>query len=253
MLRTHNLAIGYGKQIVCGPINFELGQGELMGIVGINGIGKSTLLKTLARFQPALAGDIRLKGRPLEKHSAGEMAQLLSVVLTEPIAAKHMRVQELIALGRQPYTNWLGRLSTKDGEEIEKAMTLLDLQDMRNAPCAELSDGQLQRVLIARAMAQGTDIMLLDEPTTHLDLYHKVSILKILKTMAHSLRKSVIYTTHDIELGIQLCDKLLILNGDQNPFDQPCNLIMDRQFERLFPSENVTFDPKTGSFKVRNI
>jgi iron complex transport system ATP-binding protein len=252
-LKTVDLRVGYGSHSVCSPVNFAVGQGELIGIVGINGIGKSTLLRTLAGFQPAISGELFLDGTPLENFTQTQLAQKISVVLTEPIAAKNMAVHELISLGRQPYTNWLGRLSDQDKIQIDRALELLHLQDLKDKKCSALSDGQLQRVLIARAMAQSTDIMLLDEPTTHLDLYHKVEILKILKTMAHKLSKSIIYTTHDIALAIQLCDKILILNNQQNPYNQPCNLILDKHFERLFPAENVAFDPETGSFKVQNI
>ncbi|MEX0314343.1 MAG: ATP-binding cassette domain-containing protein [Allomuricauda sp.] len=124
------------------------------------------------------------------------------------------------------------------------------LTDLRYNKCHELSDGQLQRVLIARAMAQDTPLILLDEPTTHLDLYHKVQILKLLQQLAHSKGKTILFTTHEIDLAIQLCDKILILDGNQNPNGTPHDLIEQKCFEELFPKEMVQFDAKTGSFKV---
>ncbi len=250
IVKIKELAVGYGSKTVAQNINFELEHGVLCGIVGVNGIGKSTLLRTLAGFQPKLSGIIEVKNKSLDKHSPSELAQNLSVVLTEQPASKNLTVQELIALGRQPYTNWIGTLTSADKEHIQKSLDAFLLQELRFNKCHELSDGQLQRVLIARAMAQDTPLILLDEPTTHLDLYHKVQILKLLQQLAHQNQKTILFTTHEIDLAIQLCNNILILDGDNNPFGDPCELIEQKHFERLFPSEMVQFDAKTGSFKV---
>ncbi|MGB5555111.1 MAG: ATP-binding cassette domain-containing protein, partial [Flavobacteriaceae bacterium] len=130
------------------------------------------------------------------------------------------------------------------------ALQLLELKPLQHKKCHELSDGQLQRVMIARALAQDTSIILLDEPTTHLDLYHKVQILKILKSIAHSTNKTIVFTTHEIEMAIQLCDRMLLLDNARNPFGQPCELIEQKAFETLFPPDAVLFDAKTGTFRV---
>ena len=250
IISTKNLTIGYGKAVVAQNINFDLHPGELCGIVGINGIGKSTLLRTLGKFQSKLQGEIHINGTSSEKVSASQLSKTLSVVLTEAPASKNLTVQELIALGRQPYTNWLGSLTAQDKKQITGSMESFLLTELRNRKCHELSDGQLQRVLIARAMAQDTPLILLDEPTTHLDLFHKVQILKLLRELAHNQKKTIVFTTHEIDLAIQLCNKILILDGKQNPFGEPCELIQQKHFERLFPLEMVLFDAKTGSFKV---
>jgi iron complex transport system ATP-binding protein len=157
---------------------------------------------------------------------------------------------DLLALGRQPYTNWLGKLSSNDISTINKSITLLELDSFLEKKCYELSDGQLQRVLIARALVQDTSIILLDEPTTHLDLYHKVHILKLLKSIAHKTEKTILFTTHEIELAIQLCDKMLVLDGLNNAFDEPCKLIENKSFDTLFPTDIIVFDAATGSFKI---
>ncbi len=225
-------------------------KGELAAVVGVNGIGKSTLLRTLGNVQPRLAGTIALNGRPLKTYSSLELASEISIVLTEPIASKNLTVVELIALGRQPYTNWIGTLSQNDKLEIEAAIQMIKLEGLRHKKCYELSDGQLQKVMIARALAQNTSIMLLDEPTSHLDLYHKAHILKLLKSIAHQTNKTVLFTTHEIDLAIQLCDKMLLLEKDKNTFGRPCELIEQKSFENLFPSDTITFDSMTGSFKV---
>ncbi|RIV68425.1 ABC transporter ATP-binding protein [Flagellimonas aequoris] len=249
-LSAHNLAIGYGKNVVVEHINFSLKLGTLCAIVGVNGIGKSTLLRTMGRFQPKLSGNITLHDKELDQYSPLELSKNLSVVLTEQPASKNLTVLELIALGRQPYTNWLGTLSPEDEKHVQIALNAFLLNDLKHRKCHELSDGQLQRVLIARAMAQDTPLILLDEPTTHLDLYHKVQILKMLQQLAHDQQKTIVFTTHEIELAIQLCDNILILDGKENPFGDPCELIEQKHFEKLFPSEMVQFDAKTGSFKI---
>ena len=232
-------------------INFELSKGELMAIVGINGIGKSTLLRTLGKVQPKLSGEVKIHEKSLESYKPIQLAAILSMVLTEPIASKNMTVIELVALGRQPYTNWIGNLSVTDKTKVQEALEMVELQDFPNKKCYELSDGQLQRVMIARALAQDTSIILLDEPTTHLDLYHKIQILKLLKSIAHKTQKSILFTSHEIEMAIQLCDKMILLDGVSNDFGQPCELIEQKAFESLFPSDTVSFDASTGSFKIK--
>ncbi|WP_309148936.1 ABC transporter ATP-binding protein [Arenibacter sp. ARW7G5Y1] len=253
-LKTENLSIGYsnGKQQSCiaRDINFTLFKGELASIVGVNGIGKSTLLRTLGNVQPKLSGKITLNKESLEHHSIQELASEISVVLTEPIASKNLTVLELVSLGRQPYTNWLGTLTKKDNDKISMALDMVRISALKSKKCYELSDGQLQRVMIARAIAQDTQLILLDEPTTHLDLYHKVQILKLLKTIAHETNKTILFTTHEIEIAIQLCDKILILKENQSSFGSPCELIQKKSFENLFPIDTITFDAQTGSFRV---
>lgn len=247
---AENLTIGYSSKVVSEDINFRLSSGDLCAIVGVNGVGKSTLLRTLGGLQPKLSGSIQINDSSLESYASSTLAKELSVVLTEQPASKNLTVQELIALGRQPYTNWIGTLGQEDKKQVQESLTSFLLEDLRHSKCHELSDGQLQRVLIARAMAQDTPLIFLDEPTTHLDLYHKVQILKLLQELTHSKQKTIIFTTHEIDLAIQLCDKILILDGAENPFGSPCELIEQKHFEQLFPSEMVLFDAKTGSFKV---
>ncbi len=178
------------------------------------------------------------------------MATKISLVLTEAIASKNLTVAELIALGRQPYTNWLGTLTAVDKVKTKEAIQLVEIETLQHKKCYELSDGQLQRVMIARALAQDTPIILLDEPTSHLDLYHKVQILKLLKTIAHQTQKTILFTTHEIEVALQLCDKMLLLRKEDSYFDTPESLIQGKYFEKLFPANIIQFDPILGSFKI---
>ena len=222
-----------------------------MGIVGINGIGKSTLLRTLAKVQPQLSGTISINEKSLDNFSSIALASSLSIVLTEPLASKNMTVLELITLGRQPYTNWIGALSKKDKTKINEAIQMLELESLKHKKCYQLSDGQLQRVMIARALAQDTEIIVLDEPTTHLDIYHKVQILKLLKAIASQTNKTVLFTSHEIEMVLQLCDTMLLLDGSKNAFGTPNELIAQKAFDQLFPSDIISFDSQTGSFRIK--
>ena len=249
-LEVKKLTIGYTNTSVIQNISFKLNSSEFCAIVGVNGIGKSTLLRTLGKLQPKLDGQIHLEGKKITDYSALEFAKKASLVLTEPIASKNLTVKELVSLARQPYTNWLGRLTSIDKEHINKCILDLELNTIKEKKCHQLSDGQLQRVLIARAMAQDTPLILLDEPTTHLDLNHKVQIFKLLQHLAHKHKKTIVFTTHEIDLAIQLCDKILLLDGKENSFDSPKELIEKGAFNSLFTSELVHFDVKTGSFKV---
>ncbi|MEM1257202.1 MAG: ABC transporter ATP-binding protein [Bacteroidota bacterium] len=251
VLVSEKLAVGYKNRKVVQNINFELRQGDFCAIVGVNGIGKSTLLRTLANLQPSLGGHIKINQISLKEYPYSKLAREIALVLTEPVATKNLTVHELVALGRQPYTNWLGNLTENDKSQIALSLKTFQLESLQSRKCFELSDGQLQRVLIAKAMAQDTPIILLDEPTTHLDLSHKVQIFKMLQKLAHKHQKTVLFTTHEIDLAIQLCDKILILDGADNPFGEPCELIEKGSFSNLFPSEMVEFDIKTGSFKVK--
>lgn len=218
----------------------------------MNGIGKSTLLRTMGRVQPKLSGNISLNKTSLEDLKNEQLATRISIVLTEPLATKNLTVKELISLGRQPYTNWLGLLTPEDHAKVMDAIKLVELEALQDRKCYELSDGQLQKVLIARALSQDTPIILLDEPTTHLDLYHKVHILKMLRRIAHDLHKTIVFTTHEIDIAIQLCDKMLILDKPTSHFGTPCELIENESFQTLFPSDTISFDAKTGSFKIKN-
>lgn len=253
-IEVQALKIGYrqkrGREALTPPLNFSLPPGSLSALVGINGSGKSTLLRTLSGMHPALSGKVLLEGIPIEEMAPTQRARSLSVVLTEPIASKNLTVYELVALGRHPYTNWIGQLSEADRDRITYALEQMELDGINHQPCHTLSDGQLQRALIARALSQDTALTLLDEPTTHLDLYHKVKILKLLKEVTREAGKTILFSTHEIDLAIQLCDHILILSPEHSQFGSPCNLIESGGFDALFPGDTIHFDRTLGRFKV---
>ncbi len=255
ILKTKNLEVGYvskkEKTIVASNINIELEKGKLVGLIGANGIGKSTLLRTLTKVQNPLKGSIDINNVPLENYSEIDLAKVMSLVLTEPIASKNLSVFELVSLGRQPYTNWIGNLSEKDIKATYGAISQVNIENLKDKKCYELSDGQLQKVMIARALAQDTDLIILDEPTTHLDMYHKAYTLKLLQKLTKDTGKTILFSSHEIDLAIQLCDNLIVMTEKEVVSDEPCNLITEGIFENLFPKDLIAFDETTGSFRVK--
>ncbi|WP_405570046.1 ABC transporter ATP-binding protein [Winogradskyella sp. Asnod2-B02-A] len=254
IVKVTDLSIGYKTKkvdtVVASNINFQLEKGQLIGLVGANGIGKSTLLRTLIKVQSALNGNISINGSDLNSTSTLELAKQLSIVLTEPLISKNLSVLELVSLGRHPYTNWIGNLSEADISAVNKALELVNILNLSEKKCYELSDGQLQKVMIARALAQDTAIIVLDEPTSHLDMYHKAYILKLLQKLTKETGKTILFSSHEIDLAIQLCDTMIVMQKDTVVCDQPCNLIAKGVFNSLFPKDLIAFDDKTGSFRV---
>ncbi|WP_179008328.1 ABC transporter ATP-binding protein [Winogradskyella forsetii] len=254
ILKATQLSIGYKTKkvetVVASNINFELQKGQLIGLVGANGIGKSTLLRTLINVQSALSGHILLNGKVINSISNLELAKQLSIVLTEPLISKNLSVFELVALGRHPYTNWIGNLTNDDIGIVNRSLNQVNISELKDKRCYQLSDGQLQKVMIARALAQDTAIIVLDEPTTHLDMYHKAYILKLLQKLTKETGKTILFSSHEIDLAIQLCDTMIVMQKDKTVCDQPCNLISKGIFDSLFPKDLIAFDNSTGSFRV---
>jgi len=255
VLKAKNITIGYTSKKKVIPIfesiNFSINKGELIGLVGTNGIGKSTLLRTLASMQPSLKGSVFINENDLENLSPLELANELSIVLTEAPASANLSVLELVSLGRHPYTNWIGSLSESDLGIINKAIQATGIEALKHQKCFELSDGQLQKVMIARALTQDTPLILLDEPTTHLDLYHRVSILKLPKELTIKSKKTILFSTHEIDLAIQLSDKMIVMTSEKTYFDSPDNLIQQGCFSNLFPDEMIHFDYEMKRFVLK--
>ena len=255
ILSTSNLSIGYATKkkpiVIAENLNLNLQAGKLIALIGANGIGKSTLLRTLCGIQKPLSGTVLLNDADIQNQEPLALAQNLSLVLTDKLPPSNLTVFELVALGRQPYTNWLGKLSEADLEKVNQAMKLTQIVHLADKKHHEISDGQLQKVLIARALAQDTPLIILDEPTTHLDLLHKVSVFKLLKKLANETNKCILFSTHDIDLAIQLSDEMMVMTESKIVIDQPCNLITKGVFNSLFKDEQIVFDGEKGKFIVK--
>ena len=254
-IQTQALSIGYKTKsetkVIAQDINLALSKGKLIALVGENGVGKSTLLKTLTGIIPPLQGEITLLNKPLHSYKPLALAKELSIVLTDKLPPSNLTVYEIIALGRQPYTNWLGTLSSEDHEKIEAAIACTEIAHLKEKKHDEISDGQLQTTLITRSLSQDTSIIALDEPTTHLDLVHKAALLKLLQKLAHETGKTIVYSTHDIDLAIQMADEMIVITPHEIVQDQPCNLIQSGIFNTLFDSEHLSFDATIGKFKIK--
>ena len=254
ILTTENLSIGYTSKketvTIAENLNLNLQTGKLIALIGANGIGKSTLIRTITGIQKPLQGTVLLNDKNISSYESLALAQNLSMVLTEKLPPSNLTVFELVALGRQPYTNWIGTLSDQDIQIIEEAIELTQIGHLSQKKHYEISDGQLQKVLIARALAQDTSLIILDEPTTHLDLLHKVSLLKLLKKLTHENGKCILFSTHDIDMAIQLSDEMIIMTPETVVQDEPCNLISKGSFTTLFKDEHIVFDSEKGKFMI---
>ena len=252
ILKTENLSIGYSSKkeqaVIASNLNIELQKGKFVCILGKNGIGKSTLLRTLSKVQAKLSGAILIHNKNLNSYSEIELSKTMSLVLTEKLPESNLTVFELIALGRQPYTNWVGKLLQSDIDKVYEAMRLTKIEHLSHKKYYELSDGQLQRVLISRALTQETELIILDEPTAHLDVLHKMESFKLLKELASDLNKTIIVSTHEIHLALQAADELWLMTDDEFITGNPQKLIENKSVEKLFSSETVHFDFQQQQF-----
>jgi iron complex transport system ATP-binding protein len=254
ILQALKISIGYThkkeKNSIASNINLSLEKGKLIALIGANGIGKSTLLRTITGIQKPISGTVSLNEKNINELDSLTLAQNLSIVLTEKLPPSNLAVWELIALGRQPYTNWIGKLTDNDIAKVNEAIELTQIGHLATKKHYEISDGQLQIVLIARALAQDTPLIILDEPTTHLDLLHKVVLFKLLKKLTQETGKCILFSTHDIDMAIQLSDEMIVMTPESVVQDQPCNLIMKGSFNTLFQDEHIVFDSEKGKFLI---
>jgi iron complex transport system ATP-binding protein len=254
ILKAEQLNIGYqsGKteKRVASSINLQLNRGELVCLLGPNGVGKSTLLRTLSGVQKPLSGNLWVDGCELKSLKGEALAKKISLVLTERISSGNLRVSELVALGRYPYTQWTGTLQDSDYEAVQRVIALTGIGYLQNERVYTLSDGQMQKVMIARALAQDGDLIILDEPTAHLDIHNKVAIMRLLQKIAHETQKAILLATHEIELAIQVADKLWLMDCNHPLYTGlPEELIMNGKLPSLFEQDGFRFDPANGRFR----
>ena len=251
-LTTNKLTIGYSRTVIQSDLNLTAHPSTMIALLGTNGTGKSTLLRTLSSLQPALSGDILFDNRSTTHISHHDRAKLLSVVLTDRLFSDHTTVHDLIAMGRIPYTSWTDRLTQEDHEIIERSATQVNLTHKLHSPLNSLSDGERQRASIARALAQDTPLILLDEPTSHLDLPNRIEVMLLLKDLAEHHGKTIIISTHEINLALQTAHQIWFLSSDRPILcDTPQNLIANPHFLHAFSSPHFTL-LSTGDFKLNN-
>ena len=256
-LAAHSLAVGYRAgptrhRTVLQGVDLELHQGEFVGLLGPNGTGKSTLLRSFGRMQPLLAGSVELDGRNIHHLSNHTLATLLSVVLTDRLTVGRLTAYELVSLGRYPYTGWAAGLTPEDHRIIQWAIAATRSDDLAARDVSELSDGERQRVMIARALAQQPTVMLLDEPTAFLDLPTRVEITGLLKRLARETGLAVLMSTHDLDLVLRSADTLWLITPEGIvEHGAPEDLILRGTLQSTFSSSELLFDSDVGGFRPR--
>lgn len=252
MVRTAGLSIGYmhkGKnKVIQQHLNLQLSSSEMVALIGPNGCGKSTLLRTLGGLQPALSGSVLVGEKNLEHLSMHEKAALFALVLTETVQIGYCTVSQLVSMGRYPHTGRFGRLSNKDHIAIEEALERVHLSDFAQRPLSELSDGERQRAMVAKALVQDTPLIFLDEPTAHLDLNNKVELMVLLRNLSRETGKTVLVSTHELELALHISDQIWLMKpgGAGVETGTPSRLIADQTLQHIFKNELFGFEPETG-------
>jgi iron complex transport system ATP-binding protein len=253
ILRTMNLDIGYsGKQQepVYNNINVSAGKGEIIAALGQNGIGKSTLLRTLVQLQKPIGGSILFKNVDLYHYKRKELARSIGFVSTEIIQVSNLTLFDLVGLGRFPHTNWLGRLTEQDISLVREAIRQVALEDLMYKHINEVSDGERQRAMIARTLAQDTEIIILDEPTAFLDLPNRYEIIHLLTELSRVKGKTIIFSTHDLNIAIQEADKVWLMLPDGIVTGSPEDLVLNHSFKSIFERTRLQFDEQKGEIRM---
>jgi len=253
ILSCRNLIVGYGKTRVLKDLNLDFFPGEFVSLLGPNGVGKTTLLRTLSRHLPLLAGKICLKGTDLNTISSQNLASTMSVVLTQKIVPPLFQVYEFVAMGRYPHTSWTGRLDREDDAAVSRALALVRAQDLMFRDLDTLSDGEKQKVFIARALAQEPSIILLDEPTIHLDLKHRMEIMAILQELCREKKICVVASLHDLEVAAKVSDRVaLIREKSVWAFGPPEDVLNQASVSELYDFSNACFCPMLGNIEIQS-
>jgi iron complex transport system ATP-binding protein len=255
VLSTTALSIGYRQNgrtaVICRDLNLVLCRKQFVCLLGANGAGKSTLLRTLSSVQPPLGGSIRIQQQDIRKISRAALAHMISLVLTDPVQTGNLSVYTLLTLGRYPYAGWLGILNNADRGIIRQAAETAGITAFLDKNMHELSDGERQKVMIARALVQDTPLIILDEPTAHLDLPNRVAIVRLLRSLVRHTGKSVLLSTHELDLALQAADTVWLMMPNQSMLcGAPEDLILNGTFEDAFRREGFDFDRATGTFNV---
>lgn len=242
MISCNHLTIGYGTRVILRDLSFTIADGELVALLGANGCGKSTLLRTLAGLQQPLGGECRFSfSEAFQQRSdlAARRSKYIALVLTERLSVDSATVRDVVAMGRYPYTSFLGTLTAADSRIVNEAMQQVDVLDLADTFYNDHSDGEKQRILIAKALAQQTPVILLDEPTAHLDLPSRIKTLNLLRSIAHEQNKTILISTHELDLALRTADRVLLMytKNEGIAIDTPQNLIHTDAFTKAFGME----------------
>ncbi|MBR1543658.1 MAG: ABC transporter ATP-binding protein [Muribaculaceae bacterium] len=257
ILTTHSLSVGFknGKATttLLSELNLSLEQGTLTALLGRNGAGKSTLLRAIGGSERPLSGCVKINGDDLHNMSFAQAARLIALVTTERVSVGALTVRELVELGRQPHTGFLGKLSAQDREAVEQAMENTGIKDMAGKMMSQLSDGERQKVMIARALAQETPVIILDEPTAFLDVANRIETMQLLGELAHAQDKAVLLSSHDISQSLRLADRLWLVTDNRSIIcDSPQKILSNNEMDRIFNSDHIRFNPTLLDFDYKS-
>lgn len=250
--RTENMAVGYNGNILIRDINIEIEKGTILTLIGPNGAGKSTILKSITRQIAKLHGTVWIENTDISKWHVKEMAQNVAVMLTDRIHPEMMSCEEVVAMGRYPYTNMMGKLTPEDREIVRKSLERVGATELAGKDYMTLSDGQKQRILLARAICQEPEVIVLDEPTAYLDVRHKIELLDILREMAREKKIAVIMSLHEIDLATKMSDYLILIKGDTiDSFGKPEEILKSDTIEKLYDMKNGSYNLSFGSVEMK--
>ena len=251
MIRFQSLSLGYGSRILIDSLSATVKSGELTALVGRNGTGKSTLLRAITGLGERIGGDILLGDKPIDSLSTAELATMVAFVTTDKVRIANLRCRDVVALGRAPYTNWIGRMQEQDEEIVMRSMELVGMSDYADKTMDRMSDGECQRIMIARALAQQTPIILLDEPTAFLDMPNRYELCTLLQRLAHEEQKCILFSTHELDIALALCDSIALISPPQLHLLPTEEMVKSGYIEKLFTSGIVNFDPATRSVSIK--
>ena len=252
MIRFDNIRLGYGNRTLIENLSATVERGALTALVGRNGTGKSTLLRAIAQLGEVLSGEILLDGRPLQTLAPSELASMVAFVTTDKVRIANLRCRDVVALGRAPYTNWIGRMQEQDKAIVEQALESVGMSDYADKTMDRMSDGECQRIMIARALAQQTPIILLDEPTAFLDMPNRYELCTLLRRLAHEEQKCILFSTHELDIALSLCDAIALIAPPELHILPTDDMVRSGHIERLFTTGIVAFDPASRMVSVKS-
>ena len=250
-LKTENLSVGYSGKVLIHDINLSVERGKILTLIGPNGAGKSTILKTITKHLEKIAGVVTIENQNISKWSNKELAKRLSVMLTERISPELMTCEQVVAMGRYPYTNHFGALTPEDKRVVQESLRLVRAEELANRSFSDISDGQRQRIMLARAICQDPEIIVLDEPTSYLDIRHKIELLDILRKMAAEKNVAVVMSLHEIDLAAKISDQIICIKGDRiGLFGTPEEVFSDARISELYEIKTGSFNTLFGSVEL---
>lgn len=242
MIELKELTVGYGQRTLLEKVSTRITSGQLVALLGRNGTGKSTLLRAMMGLEKPQTGEIRLQGKNITSLKPEKLARKISFVTTDKVRIANLRCKDVVAMGRAPYTNWIGQLQPEDKTRVDEAMRLVGMSDYAEKTMDQMSDGECQRIMIARALAQDTPVILLDEPTAFLDLPNRYELCLLLQKLAQEEGKCILFSTHDLDIALSLCDSIMLIDNPQLYSLSTPEMVASGHIERLFRNESVTFD-----------